>query len=54
MIVVLILDNECEGGLPMVECLNCGHEYKLDEEEISEDKLGKYVLCEKCGSSFDI
>lgn len=38
----------------VVICLNCNHIQKLDENKIEEDKNGKYTVCEKCESSFDI
>lgn len=37
-----------------VKCLNCGTVYNLRVKDIQEDENGKYVLCNYCGSSFDI
>lgn len=36
----------------IVECLNCGHKFATNL--MMKDDLGKHVLCEKCGSTFDI
>lgn len=37
-----------------VKCLNCGAVYNVMVKDIQEDENGKYVLCNYCGSSFDI
>lgn len=37
-----------------VKCLNCGTVYNVRVKDIQEDENGKYVLCNYCGSSFDI
>lgn len=37
-----------------VKCLNCGIVYNVRVKDIQEDENGKYVLCNYCGSSFDI
>ena len=37
-----------------VKCLNCGTVYNVMVKDIQEDENGKYVLCNYCGSSFDI
>lgn len=37
-----------------VKCLNCGAVYNVIVKDIQEDENGKYVLCNYCGSSFDI
>jgi len=36
------------------KCLNCGHEEAITEEKIYQDIKGKFMVCEKCDSSFDV
>lgn len=36
------------------ECLNCGRDNVVKQDEISEDELGKHIICKHCGASFDI
>lgn len=36
------------------KCLNCGTELTIKNSQIEHDTLGSYVICDKCGASFDI
>lgn len=35
-------------------CLNCGHQFKISEDDVTEDELGVYTVCPECEASFDI
>ena len=37
----------------IVMCLNCGHKQNVSGKT-SKDDLGKYTICDKCSSSFDV
>ena len=37
-----------------IKCLNCNHEQEVLKEKIFQDIKGKFMVCEKCDSSFDI
>lgn len=37
-----------------VKCLNCNHAQEIREDKIYQDIQGKFMVCEKCESSFDV
>jgi hypothetical protein len=37
-----------------VECLNCSHKQGITKNNIYQDIMGKFTVCEECQGSFDI
>ena len=35
-------------------CLNCGDSQEVKGNNIYQDNLGKFIVCSKCESSFDV
>lgn len=46
--------NEIIEKIKEVKCLNCDEKQEIKENEIYQDINGKFVVCKKCDSSFDI
>lgn len=36
------------------KCLNCGHVQEVNDKNIYQDIMGKFTVCEKCDSSYDV
>ena len=36
------------------ECLNCGHKQEVKKDNVHRDELGRFIVCKKCNSSYDI
>ncbi|MED1107732.1 hypothetical protein [Bacillus paramycoides] len=36
------------------KCLNCGHVQEVNDKNIYQDIKGKFTVCEKCDSSYDV
>ena len=55
-VVDIIYDNlrKKEEKQMIQKCLNCGTELTIKNSQIEHDTLGSYVICDKCGASFDI